>query len=689
MCKVREQLPMPTSYPPYRHTRRINIVRIFMRRQMGIAGVIVIGLCLAVVVQAGDQKNAATWYRRAIEAYQSLPTDVKEAMGNYDWSNPNAPISDKFRLALAQVQPVLRLAHRGARQGYNDFGLDYGQGFDLLLPHLGSMRGITLLMRTDAVVRLRDGDTAGAAAAVASIYRMGGHLTSDRILVSSLVGQAMFSAGDLVAQAGVDRAAFTPDDSATMIKALRAFSATDPFEYVEALSMEREIMIEWMTTRYSGEGGREQLADDFGRLDDGSAEQNEQLAAMTEEEFFESLDQVDQLVNRVTEAFMDPDQDVGRAAMDEISDEIRAGEHGVLAMVIVPAYNKIFDRMHQAEQAVADRTASLALLMTGEVSPEAGANAVILYLRAIALLEEIDPEQRKQWPTLAAKSDEPIDDDRVKSLTDADPIIAVLREASHTARCDFTATRPNWVPAIPAYLPGFRELANLLVADANRLLQAGEVDGAVDRLEICYRMSAHLATDGLITSALVSHVMFNAADAVLQRELTQAFFEDVHWELLHQALEQMSRKDPFGYIAGITNARKAVRDWMMFLTQGQVNAQGNLREVMRNWDAARLLALSVVNRRGQEDSGRWPEALDDSLAPLDGLFALDAIAAVAGQSAEIRAAIKAGKVETLSDRDFPSIARVRHQLARARADLRRSVRVLKHHTASDVAADGG
>ncbi len=159
MCKVRERLPMPTSYPPCRHIRRINIVRIFMRRQMGIVGVIVIGLCTAVVVQAGDQKNAATWYRRAIKAYESLPTDVKEALWNYDWSNPNAPITAEFRLALARVQPVLRLAHRGARQGYSDFDLDYAQGVDLTLPHLQSMRGITWAMHNDALMRLRDGDS--------------------------------------------------------------------------------------------------------------------------------------------------------------------------------------------------------------------------------------------------------------------------------------------------------------------------------------------------------------------------------------------------------------------------------------------------------------------------------------------------------------------------------------------------
>ena len=545
-----------------------------------------------------------------------------------------------------------------------------------MLPHLQAMRGITIAMRSDALVRLRDGDSAGAAAAVASIYRMGGHLSSDRVIISSMVGQALFSAADVAAQVGVDHAAFTPDDSATMMEALRDFSETDPFEYVEAIAMEQEIMIGWMAEKYTGEGGREQLAVDFGLDDENAAEQNEQLAAMTEEEFYGSLDQVDQLMNRVIEAFSDPDQDAGRAAMAKITEEISAGEHGVMATVMVPAYNRIFDKMHMAEQRLADRRASLALLMTGELSPRAGANAVIFYLRAITLLEEIDPEQRKQWPALAAKPDEPIDEDVVKSLTDADPIITLLREASHTARCDFSAVRGRWALAIPAYLPGFRELANLLVADADRLLQVGEADAAVDRMEICYRMSAHLATDGVITSALVSHDMFNAAAAILQRELTQAFFKDVHRELLHQALKKMSRKDPFGYIAGITSARKRIEEWLSDRRQSSAAPQLDLGEFARGRDIDQLLAWMVALRHIQ-DVFDWPEATTDSLAPLDGLLALDTVAVVADQSAQISAAIQAGNVEAILDREFPPIARVREQLARARADLRRSVGIVK------------
>ena len=105
---------MPTSYPQSLQRRRSCVGRIFTWRWIGL---LAIGTALIASgrVHAQSTKNAATWYRRAIEAYESLPTDVKKSLWEFDWSNPNAPITDEFRLALARVQPVLRLAQSPPR----------------------------------------------------------------------------------------------------------------------------------------------------------------------------------------------------------------------------------------------------------------------------------------------------------------------------------------------------------------------------------------------------------------------------------------------------------------------------------------------------------------------------------------------------------------------------------------------
>ena len=140
---------------------------------------ILITFITSSAVNAQESKNAATWYRKAIEAYSILPRDVRDLIQDWNWSDPNAPVTDELRLAIAKIQPILRLVYRGAKQQHSDFDLAYEEGYELLLPHLAAMRGITKLAMTDINIRLRDGDSANAAAELASIYRMSGHLNSD------------------------------------------------------------------------------------------------------------------------------------------------------------------------------------------------------------------------------------------------------------------------------------------------------------------------------------------------------------------------------------------------------------------------------------------------------------------------------------------------------------------------------
>ena len=166
---------------------------------------ILIALISSTTVNAQDSKNAATWYRKAIKAYEALPMDLRDSIHNWDWSDPNSPISDEMRLAIAKIQPILRLTQRGANQKHSDFNLAYEEGFDLELPHLSSMRGITRFAMADVTIRIRDGESATAAAELASMYRMSAHLNSDRMLISSLVGNAMFSISDTIVQIGLDQ----------------------------------------------------------------------------------------------------------------------------------------------------------------------------------------------------------------------------------------------------------------------------------------------------------------------------------------------------------------------------------------------------------------------------------------------------------------------------------------------------
>ncbi|MEE9129447.1 MAG: hypothetical protein V3T84_05470 [Phycisphaerales bacterium] len=650
--------------------------RIFTWRRIGVLAILTV-LIASDHVHAQSAKNGATWYAKAIARYGSISNSDIETITNFDWGDPSALITAELRAALARVQPVLRLARRGTRQEYSDFNLDYSQGFDLHLPHLGRLRGLTQLMRTDALVRMRDGDATAAAAGIASIYRMGAHLNSDQIIISSLVGAAIFGAGDQVAQAGLDRGAFTGDDAQTIFSELERLSLADPFDLGEAIGLEREIMTVWMADQFAAEGGREKIAGYVapGLADD---EAETELRLMDQETFDESIQEVDVLMTQIVGAFMDPDHDAGRARLDTITQKVENGEVGLLAHVLIPSLGRAFERMLFSEEQLRNRMESLAPLITGAVAPKEIANAAVWYLRAIELLAEVEPEARLQWQSLGADPDIQISKEAATSLAGVDSIISTLREGSHMTRCEFSLLVPKQAVAIPAYLPGLKELANLLHAEAVYRFQVGEIEAATDRLEICLRLSAHLGGDRIITTSLISHLLFEGAARLLRHKLLRALLEDDQSETLRAALEQTSRKDPFGYIASIIAARESVRDWFIRMLKADDETQKRVREATQDWDPQRLLALLAIRHAGPWRMTWIAEAEPEQLAPLADVISLDAVAAAASHVKSVQQALAARDIQPLSQRAFPPImAPLRQQLTNARRDVREVARVLK------------
>ena len=669
---------MPTSYPQSLQRCRSCVRRVFTWRWIGLVAVAA-ALTASDRLHAQSAKNGATWYAKAISRYGSISNRDIETIVNFDWGDPSAPITAELRAALARVQPVLRFAQRGTRQEYSDFNLDYRQGFFLQLPHLGRLRGLAQLMRTDALVRMRDGDTAGAAAETASIYRMGAHLNNDQIIVSSLVGAAIFGAGDHVAQVGLDRGAFTADDAQAIFSELERLSPTDPFDLGEAIGMEREIMTVWMADQFATEEGRAKIAGSF-VLGNAENELQTGLRPMDQETFDEQLLEVDELMSQVAAAFMDPDRDAGRAKLIQISEKIENGEVGLLARATIPALDRAFDKMLATEEKVRNRMASLAPLITGAVAPKEIANAAVWYLRAIELLAEVEPEARLQWQALGADPDVQISEEAVTSLDGVDSIISTLREGSHMTRCEFTLLLPKQVVAIPAYLPGLKELANLLHAEAVYRFQIGEIEVAADRLEICLRMSAHLGGDRTITTSLISHLLFQGAARLLRNKLMLALLEDDQSDTLRAALEQTSRKDPFGYIASIIAARESVRSWFIRMLRADDETQKRVREATQDWDPQRLLALLAVRHAGPWRLTWVAEAEPEQLAPLADMISLDAVAAAASHVTTVQEALVARDVRPLSEQAFaPIMAPLRQKLTNARRDVREVARALKAH----------
>ena len=264
-----------------------------MHRRIVLLFLTIILIPVMAAIAGGDNRNAATWYRRAIVHLDKITESDWDLIWSY-WDNPSADPPTGLRDMLARIRPMLDLMQRGAQQEYMDFDLDYSQGFELPLPHLSSLRTMVKIARADVMLHLHDGDSDAAAKRIAMMYRLAEHYNGDRTLISSLVGQVTYRFAEEVAQVGFDRAAFTVHDSETMLRALKRLDTRDPFGMVESIVGEQEIGVVWLAETF---GTQEERLNRQGwaMILAETEEDAERIVALSDDEFAESLDQYDVL----------------------------------------------------------------------------------------------------------------------------------------------------------------------------------------------------------------------------------------------------------------------------------------------------------------------------------------------------------------------------------------------------------
>ncbi len=625
---------------------------------------------IAIVVspvagQPPDLRNAALWYIKAVwylDAVDLTDGDWK-ALRGYRPESGDIP-SPEVRAALQRLQPVFQAIHRGSGKAFSDFDLDYTQGFSLTLPHLEKLRNVANLVSKDAMVRLHDGDAAGAAASISALYRVGNHLAADGVIISSLVGQAIFKQADRVAQAGIDRTAFDPAISKTLLEAVKVFDARDPFDIIGALDNEQAFVVGWVREKYEDPADRASMLGDLASV--GMTAEAANVVAgimMADQAYFDTaLQETGEVMGRLVELFELDDPDAAQYELKQIAEEIRRGEHGPLAALIVPNAAGVHRKMIEAQAAIADRKVLLQDIVDGKVAPESLANAAVWYLRAVEMLKTLPPKTTKGFRRIADTS--PFDQGDETPFAKTQPIVGMLRDGSLKPRCDFSIARTGRAPAIASYLPGLRDAARLLHADAVRQLRLGKPADAADRLAICFRLSAHLAGDGQLPSTLTSQVIFNRTRALAQGGLDA--FDTDHLARMLRAAQTAEARDPFGYLSSRAAARSAIVDALRLRGDPLLRAQRSVSRL----DGDRLLYMVVITSRGEIDLPA-AESLGD-------VISLEAISLALTEVQDVRRMVaETGDLGLIAQRDVPDIGRVRERFAEAQSDMRKATVTLK------------
>jgi hypothetical protein len=630
-----------------------------------------------------DNRNAATWYNRAFERLGTISESEWELIKAWD-ADPSGAPSQELRDILAKAGPMLNDVRRASQQEFADHALDYSRGYEMLLTHLSPIfRQLAPLMQADGLVRLHDGDTAGAADRVASLYRVSEQFTSDRTLISSLVGQATFRLADQTGQAGFDRAAFNASDAEAMLRALQRMELRDPFNMVEAVIGEQEIGVSWLADtlatqeqRLNSQGWAMILAE--------TEEDAQRIVSMTDDEFTDSLGQYDLLLGDVVEAFSNEDRAAGRAQLEQLQQEMDAGEHGLLAECMEPWFLRIFDQMVESEQQVAARIEMLEGLVTGEVKPEEEANAAIFYVRGIEALRKIAPERLAVISDFDAGRVGTLDDATRTTLIEAASIVDLFREGSLKKRCDFTFLRPGREPQFCAdYVGGMRDTMRLLHADAIRLLREGESDDAADRLAICYRVVAHLAGDELLLTALLTHRVFQRTNEIALRALDAEVLTAAHRDLLVRASQRIGRKDPFGCIGSLLDTRRRLVREVDRGIVGEAETMEQRRAMVKmveQWDGDQLLyylAIRDTMLRAGQDEGAGTAGNIDPISRLDDVISLVRLDQARTEVSRVAPILASGGIDVFGDHDFPRFGHFADRMRAARGDLRAGLAALR------------
>jgi hypothetical protein len=658
-------------------------------RCFGIALCVLLSAGTHAIAQTHDPHNAATWYQRAIDQYMQLPQSQRDLLSN-QWDPAAGPPPPELRAALSNVQGILQNLQRGSMQEYSDFNLDYSQGFELMMPQLNQLRQLTRVARNDVLVKLVDGDSSGASDRLASLYRMSSHNGDDRIIISSLVGQAVFKAADDYVQLGLDRGVFSQTDAVKLLGAAKTLGADDPFAYVEAIAGEQEVFVTYMD-KFTGPEERARLVGMiYGNTADGGQADREALLAADEQQFHAMIDEYDGVMNRVVEIFSMKDPEAAKTAMKGLESEMEQDKHGALAHMLLPAFGKVFERREQSRTMLADRIAVLEKLAAGEVKPEEIANAAIWYLRGIELLERIDPAQLAAIRALAGNTAGEISEELSATLSGhaCQEVIDIFRDGSLKKRCDFAfvagfGSAGGTPPLAPEYDPGMHDALRLLRADAVRLLRAGDTSSAADRLATTFRVVGHLGGDPHLASALIAHCDFNAALSIIETAFqSQLFTSDEKLRLL-ESVERISRKDPFGYIGAVMRTRDSlaarfdrivVRDEAQreqFKLQSErikAFSGDQLLYVLTIFDTMRAAAAPAVTPA----NGATVPA--DPLRRLDDVFSWQNLEAVRDDASKVAPRLAENDWDIFDTRSIPAVAKggVGEQMRRARSDVRRA-----------------
>lgn len=297
-----------------------------------------------------DPTNAALVYSRV---WMVISPDLLGRAGSTSERTVEWRADEKTSQDLASHQIHIESLVRAASIEHADWGIEYSQGIQALLPHLGKMRQTARLLGADARRLIDLGQNSAATSRVVAMLSMPRHCSSDGVLISSLVGGAIATLGAEEAEVLLASNKLNATDRQQLINAIdRLLNDADTFGVSKALRGERQMFLRRLRTQTQGrgtQGGKAvvEILTPLVNVGEQSAAL-EQVGRLNEVGLKSEFDKAEKFYDEIEKAWSTP-ANRGEAIADL---EKRIDDFGPITKLITPTLSKIDPNVQKALDAL-------------------------------------------------------------------------------------------------------------------------------------------------------------------------------------------------------------------------------------------------------------------------------------------------------------------------------------------------
>ncbi len=171
--------------------------------------VILCGLILSnSMAFAQPPDNAALLYYQAFLLYEKPDNDTMEQMLS-DFRNGKIESNELIEQYIERNKQVIDLIAKASDTANCDWGIDYSQSFNMIMPHTAQIRKLVFLISADAKLLAEKGNYKGGLSRCLTIYKMALHVTDKPEIISYLVAIGLNGLADKSIE---DALGYLPED---------------------------------------------------------------------------------------------------------------------------------------------------------------------------------------------------------------------------------------------------------------------------------------------------------------------------------------------------------------------------------------------------------------------------------------------------------------------------------------------